>query len=346
MSKNDGTLLSGREEEVLLLSASGLTDKEIAQRLGLGVATINTYWKRMREKLGGVNRAELVAAVLRRNADDILTAKELENFNLISEVVRRTVAEREVSESKRRLQAIIDGTPVIIFVKDMQGRYLLVNKQLEALVKRDRRQMLGRRDSELFEPNIAAQFRSTDQAVMESGEPSETEETYTDEAGTRCYLTLKFPLTDSDGTMYGVCGFARDVTTRKELELKIQRSERRLQALVENCNDMITLVSEDGTILYTTPSTERVLGHRADDWVGRSVFEYVSPNGLEKLRSHFERLRTEKGLTIADDLELVISQGGYMNLNGSATNLLDDEAVGAIVLNYRAAPHPNGSKIP
>src|SRR5690348_12107867 len=112
MGKNDAGLLSEREEQVLLLSTKGFTDKEIARKLDLSIATVNTYWVRIRTKLGGANRAELVASALHKNAEETLTAKELENQRLISEVVRRAEAERALVESQSKLQSIIDGTPV------------------------------------------------------------------------------------------------------------------------------------------------------------------------------------------------------------------------------------------
>src|SRR5438270_5272767 len=126
MSKSDYGLLSDREEQVLLLSTKGLTDKEIARKLNLSIATVNTYWVRIRTKLGGANRAELVAAALHKNAEETLTAKEMENQRLISEVVRRAEAERALRDSQARLQSLIDGTPVVVYVKDLQGRYTLV----------------------------------------------------------------------------------------------------------------------------------------------------------------------------------------------------------------------------
>src|ERR1700683_2358440 len=94
MRKHEFTLLSDREEQVLLLSTKGLTDKEIAKKLGLSIATVNTYWGRIRTKRGGANRAELVAAALNMNAEETLTAKERENQRLIGEVIRRAGAER------------------------------------------------------------------------------------------------------------------------------------------------------------------------------------------------------------------------------------------------------------
>jgi len=204
MSKSEYGLLSDREEQVLLLSTKGLTDKEIARKLNLSIATVNTYWVRIRTKLGGANRAELVAAALNKNAEETLTAKELENQRLISEVVRRAEAERALRESQSRLQSIIDGTPVVVYIKDLQGRYTLVNKEFETLVGKDRKDILNRRDLDIFDVHRAEQLRSLDNKVLELGEPIEIDETFEQPDGEHAYLSIKFPLVNTEGTRYAV----------------------------------------------------------------------------------------------------------------------------------------------
>jgi PAS domain S-box-containing protein len=64
LPRRNESALSERERLILSLAAEGLTDKEIAQRLEIGVATVRTYWDRMRRKLGTINRAQSVARVL------------------------------------------------------------------------------------------------------------------------------------------------------------------------------------------------------------------------------------------------------------------------------------------
>src|SRR5579862_199290 len=118
MPRADNDTFSARQEQVVLLASKGLADKQIAIELGVSIATIHTYWSRLRKKFDGGNRAELVTLALHRNATETLTAKESENLQLIGEVVRRAEAEKELAESQSRLQAIIDNTPEAVFVKD------------------------------------------------------------------------------------------------------------------------------------------------------------------------------------------------------------------------------------
>lgn len=63
-----GAELSAREWQIALLAAQGLTDKEIQRRLGLSSSTVSTYWKRIREKLHTVNRAQAIARLAARHS--------------------------------------------------------------------------------------------------------------------------------------------------------------------------------------------------------------------------------------------------------------------------------------
>jgi PAS domain S-box-containing protein len=335
MSKNVSPLLSDREEQVLLLSTKGFTDKEIAKKLNLSIATVNTYWVRIRTKLGGANRAELVAAALNKNAEETLTAKELENQRLISEVVRRAEAERALRESQSRLQAIIDGTPVVVYIKDLQGRYTLVNKEFEALIGKDRREILGKRDYDLFDTGYAESHRAQDHKVIETGEPLETEDVFHTDEGDRYFLAVKFPLVNSEGSRYAVCGFSREFTSRREVEEQILKSEKRFRALIENSTDVVTLLASDGTILYSSPSTERVLGIQAPDLTGQNAFKFVVREDLPRIQKDFKKLQGKPGNTIDAEYRLKHADGSWRMVEGHGTNLLADPSVKAIVLNYR-----------
>jgi DNA-binding CsgD family transcriptional regulator len=96
--------LSQRELEVLDLAAKGCTDKEISKELGIGVGTVNTYWTRIRGKLGTSSRAEAIALVERQRANYSLDLKDRENRLLAAEVTARREAERKLTETERLLR--------------------------------------------------------------------------------------------------------------------------------------------------------------------------------------------------------------------------------------------------
>ncbi len=135
------------------------------------------------------------------------------------DVTDKVQAESALLEQQRLLQDIIDGSPSHIFIKDTQGRYVTINSALERAIGLTREQVRGKTDDELPTRDHADSFRVQDRAVLETGEPSQQEQRVVLPGGAeRTHLVTKFPLRDSKGQLYGLCGFAADITERKRAE--------------------------------------------------------------------------------------------------------------------------------
>jgi PAS domain S-box-containing protein len=114
--------------------------------------------------------------------------------------------------------AILDNTPAPIYLKDVEYRYLLVNKQYELLSQTTLHEIKGKSDFDIFPTAIAELFRTQDEAVLEQNRPLEFEETIPLSGGVYSFITSKFPVHDADGNVYAVAGFCTDITERKEME--------------------------------------------------------------------------------------------------------------------------------
>lgn len=86
------------------------------------------------------------------------------------------LAQKSLRTSERLLQTIIDNSPSVIFLKDTEGRYLLVNKRFEAIAGKSREQIIGRLDEDVFPPAEATAFRKNDREVLIAGIPLQFEE--------------------------------------------------------------------------------------------------------------------------------------------------------------------------
>ncbi|MBN1204136.1 MAG: PAS domain-containing protein, partial [Myxococcaceae bacterium] len=147
----------------------------------------------------------------------------------------------ELQESQGRLQAVLDNTPNILFLKDTQGRYLLANPQYEKLLRVPRQQIIGREDGEFFPEEVAARLRGHDREVLEAGVAQEREEELPQEDGPHTYLFTRFPLRDAAGTPYAVCGVFTDITERRQAE----RNER---FLAEASRKLVTSLEYGDTL--------------------------------------------------------------------------------------------------
>ncbi|WP_041237736.1 AAA family ATPase [Gloeothece citriformis] len=142
------------------------------------------------------------------------------NQNLQQEIKVRIAAEEALRESQEKLQAIIDNSPTVIYLKDCQGRYILVNRQFKHIFHLTDEQIEGKTDFELFPPDYVNLFVKNDQQVLKTKKYIEFEEIAPLDDGVHTYLAVKFPLYDKTGAIYAVCGISTDITERKQAELE------------------------------------------------------------------------------------------------------------------------------
>lgn len=162
---------------------------------------------------------------------DITTRKQIE--------AERQQVELALQESERRLQAIIDSSPVAIYVKDLHGHYTLVNQLCAATKALEPDMMFGRTDDEIVSRELAQQWHVQDQEVLTVKKPIEFEEFVVINDVSTTYLTLKFPLFDGAGSPYAVCGISTDITERKQVENQIRDSLRQKDLVIQEIHHRV-----------------------------------------------------------------------------------------------------------
>lgn len=147
---------------------------------------------------------------------------------------------RELQKTKERLEGtrkhlleIIDNTPAPIYLKDKDGKYLLINRRYEHLARVTQEQIAGKIDLDIFPEEVATLFRVQDEEVMEKNSTLEFEETITLPDGEFTFITLKFPVHDENGEIYAVGGFCTDITERKKIEKEKENLIGRLQTALD-----------------------------------------------------------------------------------------------------------------
>jgi two-component system, cell cycle sensor histidine kinase and response regulator CckA len=132
----------------------------------------------------------------------------------------------ELQSANAILQAVIEGTSDLVFVKDLEGRYLLVNSAVARNAGRTQAEILGKDDRALFPPELAESFREDDRKVVRTGEGHTFEEHVTSGALARTLLTTKTPYRDASGTIIGIIGICRDITEHKQSEEAMRRTQK------------------------------------------------------------------------------------------------------------------------
>lgn len=149
--------------------------------------------------------------------------------DLQRENLERKQAEAALRDSQDLLRGIVDNSRALIYVKDLEGRFLLVNRHLAEVLGIDRENLLGKTDFDLFPSEQAGAYRTVDLRVLTGGIPVEAEEFAPGVDGLRTYLSVKAPLFDPDGKTYALCGISTDITERKRTEETLRQKEAELR---------------------------------------------------------------------------------------------------------------------
>ena len=143
-------------------------------------------------------------------------------------VSARARAERATLRSTELLQAVADGTPDAVHIKDTQGRYLLCNKAVADFIGRPMEQILGCDDQTLFGAAEAASLVDNDRTMFTTAAVDATEEWLTGVKGRRLFHATRAPYRDAQGEVIGVIGIARDITDERRAEQELRDSKAML----------------------------------------------------------------------------------------------------------------------
>jgi PAS domain S-box-containing protein len=232
---------------------------------------------------------------------------------------------RDITESKRaaaaikeqqeRTQAIIDNSPLAIFAKTRDHRYLLANREVEELFGVEQGSLVGMLDSDVMPPESVEIVREHDAQVFDLGAAVEGEEIIPAGGVDRAFMVHKFPLRDSQGEVYALCGIAADITERKAredaLRAKVEWSFRIREAIE---NDRLTLFTQPIVDLKSgeVAQEELLLRMLAED--GEELIlpgEFLPPAERFGLAPAIDRWVVQRAVRLARDRRIEINLSGH-----------------------------------
>ncbi len=182
----------------------------------------------------------------------------------ITEIKR---VEEELSRNNSILKSVIEGTTDAIFVKDIQGRYLMINQAYARFLGKPEEEVIGKDDTELLTPENSRLVMETDHKVRTSGETEKYDFTTTVAGSTRTYLVTKDPYRNNSGKIIGVIGISRDITERKLVEERLQEQA----ALLNHARDAIMVRDLEHRIIFWNSGAERMYGLMATEVIGTDI---------------------------------------------------------------------------
>ncbi|MCZ7602904.1 MAG: ATP-binding protein [Melioribacteraceae bacterium] len=157
-------------------------------------------------------------------------AVEMKNLALQNEIESRIATEKALFESEQKLENILNYAPLLVYINDLEGNYLFVNKEFEKLMKLSYDDVIGKTDLKLFPKERAERNIAQNKKVVETNQPQVFENESIKNGETRYFLDLLFPVMDSSNKIFATCGWSLDITDRKRSEQVLQESKEKAEA--------------------------------------------------------------------------------------------------------------------
>jgi PAS domain S-box-containing protein len=348
-----GKWVRGAISPVRLMTATGPVDlgASLRKKKGIGLAVVQhpPAWggvdqavRKIRECWPGCAVLWLVTpgtapdagAALEAELDGVLVDRpglELE----LPVHLRLATAHARVRESESRYRSLFDHVPVGLYRASPRGEIVDANAELVRMLRYpDRETLLQHKASELYaRPGERRQIldHQRDKPVLRAyeiemrradGEPLWVED-------------IARPLHDPSGTTIAYQGSLLDVTERRRLEQELRASGERFRALVQNASDVIAVISDRAEFAYVTPSAKTQLGYEPEELLGMSGFDLIHPDDLAVVAQAFGEVLQGTNPGIPTEYRFRHADGQWVMVESVASNMLDQPAIGGIVLTSR-----------
>ncbi|MBF8962404.1 PAS domain S-box protein [Pontibacter sp. FD36] len=225
--------------------------------------------------------------IVKYNDEQVLT--------IVRDVTEERKAAIEVKEKNDFIRLVLDTSPTLIYVKDGEGNFKLVNQVCAALFGLNPEDLLNQNTHDLHHvPQELHHYDHVDQVVIQTGQELRVQDSYTLPDGrVEWFNTIKKPLTTNNGEVH-VLGISTNITEQYNANKKLEESEELHRLLSENSRDLVCLHDAAGTYLYVSNAVEEMLGYKSAELVGLSAYQIIHPDDAEKVQTMGHRVALEE----------------------------------------------------
>jgi len=202
-------------------------------------------------------------------------------LTLSRDITTRRVAKENLERTKAKLSAVISTIPDLIWVKDINGVYMMCNPAYEQFFDTVEENLIGKTDYDFFERDAADMCKQSDVEAILSNQLTISYESfiYPDTQKIGIWEIRKIPVTMPDGESMGILGLAKDITESKNQEELLRKKEAMFRSLAENSIDPIIRYDRDGRRIYINPVIEKLTGIPAQQLLGKTpTSEMIIPS--------------------------------------------------------------------
>jgi diguanylate cyclase (GGDEF)-like protein/PAS domain S-box-containing protein len=284
-----------------------------------------------------VNKNNEILVILEM-VSSVMYKGERATLGSFMDITERKRAEELLRHSEEKYHTILESIQEGYFEIDLKGRFTFLNDSICRGLGYSREELMGMDYSQYIDQAESQRVFQEYHNVYETGNRNDGFGwRIIRKDGTKRYVEGSIALLkDSAGKRIGFRGISRDVTERKLMEDKLHEEEQRFRALIEHSSDIIVVVDLTGTITYINPAVEQVLGFKPEERVGCKGFELVHQEDLKLLAESFNALlKDANSPLVKGEMRLRHKNGTYRTLEAVGSNLVKNNVVEAIIVNYR-----------
>ena len=287
----------------------------------------------------GKGSEQVASEAIKKGVTDYLQKAGPEQYEILAHRIDNLVSEyrttMELEERERELKAerqftqqALDALDDILYVLDTDGTIRRWNKATVEVTGYDSSELDGLAATELVPQADKQAITSAVETALQEGEATVEADLLTADGDRIPYEFTGARLTDTNGNVTGLVGVGRDLSQRK-------RRERRFRALVEESNDIISIIDADGKFLYQSPSIKHIMGYEPQETTGDIAWEYIHPNDREAVQTWFEEDITSANAAERFEYRARHADGSWRWIESRGNNQLDNPAVEGYVVNSR-----------
>lgn len=249
--------------------------------------------------------------------------------SLLLNLYKQISTRQEILEKQNLLENIYKSSDSIIAIKDKDGKYLFANQMTEQITGIKIEEFIGKKDEDLFPPEIAIQFKNSDRKVFKNKQLIETEEELRIDKDdtTKYFIANRFPVKDHNKKITGLGIIAHEVTEIKEAEKKLKETNKRLQKLLDSQTNYVVRTDLEGNLVYANKKFKEEFGflHNGDIIIGTSGLRSIMDYHHQRTRETIEYCLKHPGLIKKIELDKPLKDGSVQTTLWEFVCLTDND---------------------
>lgn len=215
-------------------------------------------------------------------------------WSIVRDIRRRKKMETNLQRSEAMYRTLAEASKDMIFIIDVRDHVQYVNSYAASIYGMPPEEMIGQPRSKFFGSTDVVRQENSLKQVFQTGQPFYTETQTTFPRGEAWLSTWLVPMKTPGGEITGMLGVSRDITEKKIIEQKLQRSEEMYRTLAEAAQDVIYIIDEEDIVLYVNAHGTAIFNAKSDEIIGQPWTRFFDPATHGKQKENLHKVFTSK----------------------------------------------------